>query len=128
MRHDILSDVFCIIKNAESIGKTECMVPASKMVKAVLKIAQQHRYIGDFTFIDDGRGGKFKIKLLGRINNCNAIRPRFSVTKDEFVKFEKRYLPASDVGILIVSTSKGIMDQKRAEKENTGGKLLGFIY
>ncbi|MFQ5647740.1 MAG: 30S ribosomal protein S8 [Candidatus Aenigmatarchaeota archaeon] len=128
MRHDILSDVFCTIKNSESIGKRECTVPASNMVKAVLGIMKQHKYIGDSTFIDNGRGGIFKVKLLGRINNCNAVRPRFSATKGEFTKFEKRYLPAADVGILIVSTSKGVMDQKRAEKENTGGKLLGFVY
>ena len=128
MRHDLLSDVFCTIKNAESIGKKECTVPASNMVKSVLKIAKEHKYIGDVTFIEDGRGGKFKVKLLGRINDCNAIRPRFSVMKRDFTKFEKRFLPANDVGILIVSTSRGLMDQNQAKKQGTGGKLLGFVY
>ena len=128
MRHDLLSDVFCTIKNAEAIGKRDCTVPASNMVKAVLKIAKEHKYIGDATFQEDGRGGKFKVKLLGRINDCNAVRPRFSVMRSEYRKFEKRYLPANGVGILIVSTSKGVMDQVQAKKENTGGKLLGYVY
>ena len=128
MRHDILSDVFCAIKNAEDIGKKECIVSASNMVKAVLKIMHQHKYIGGMKFVDDGKSGEFKVELVGRINNCNAVRPRFSATKGEFTKFEKRFLPANDVGILIVSTSEGVIDQRLAKEKGIGGKLLGFVY
>lgn len=128
MRHDIISDVFCSIKNAEDIGKKECTVPASNMIKSVLKIMHQHKYIGEVKFMDDGRSGKFKVELVGRINDCNAIRPRFSATRMEFTKFEKRFLPANDVGIIIVSTSRGVMDQRAAKEKGIGGKLLGFVY
>ena len=78
--------------------------------------------------MDNGRGGSFKIKLLGRINDCNVIKPRYSVRKRDVINFEKRFLPASNVGILIMTTSRGIIDQKSAVKENTGGKLLGYVY
>ena len=128
MRHDILADMFSVIKNSEAIGKTKCVTPASKLVRDTLKVMQKNKYIGDFEFIDDGCGGKFKIKLLGKINNCNVIKPRYSVRKKQIIDFEKRFLPASNMGILIITSSKGIIDQKMAGKENTGGKLLGFIY
>jgi len=128
MKHDTLSDMFSIIKNNEGIGKGECAVPASKMIKSVLEIMKHRKYIGDFTFLDDGKGGKFKVKLAGKINNCNSIRPRVSMKIDEMRKFEKRFLPATGVGIIIVSTHKGVLDQEQAKKEKTGGKLLGFVY
>lgn len=128
MRHDILSDVFSSIKNSEDIGKKECIVASSGMIKEVLGILQKHKYIGKFGLVDDTRGGMLKVELLGRINNCNAIRPRFSVGVIDMTKFEKRYLPANDVGILVISTSQGIMSQKAAKEKGIGGKLLGFVY
>ena len=128
MRHDTLSDVLTAIKNAETIGIKECMVPSSKIAKEMLKIMQKNGYIGSFEFIDDGKSGKFKIELLGRINNCGPIRPRFYITKDDFIRWEKRFLPSVNVGILFVTTPKGIMDHRSAKKEGVGGSLLGYIY
>jgi len=128
MRHDILADMFSMIKNMEAVGKKECTVPASKMIKNVLDIMHRHKYVGDFKFVEDGRGGKFQISLQGKINNCNVIRPRFSLKRDEFIKWEKRFLPANNVGILILTTSKGIVDQHDAKKHSTGGKLIGYVY
>ncbi len=128
MKHDTLSDVLSIIKNSENIGKNECMVPSSKIVKKVLDIMHKRKYISDFTLIDDGKGGKFKVKLSGKINDCNSVMPRFSIKIEEMRKFEKRFLPASGLGIIIISTPKGVLDHKDAEKEKTGGKLLGFVY
>ena len=128
MRHDIIADMFSIIKNAERVGKPECMVPASKLIKNVLSVMQKDGYIGRFEFIDDGRGGNFKVELVGKINNCRAIKPRFSVKADEIEKWERRYLPAVGFGTLIISTSKGVMSQKECMKKKIGGKLIGFVY
>ncbi len=128
MRHDILADVFVIIKNAERIGKRGCTVPSSNIVKEILKIMQKNKYIGSFEFVDDGRSGKFKIELTGRINNCGVIRPRFEVKKDEFIQWEKRFLPSVNIGLLFITTPKGVLDHRQAKKENIGGGLLGFIY
>lgn len=128
MKHDILADMFCIIKNTEALGRDECIVSASSLVKNVLEVMQKHNYIKKFNYIEDGKGGKFKVYLIGKINNTNIIKPRFSVKKDEFSKYEKRYLPAAGLGILIISTTKGIFDQEEAKKQNLGGKLLGFVY
>jgi len=128
MRHDILADVFSIIKNAERVGKETCIVPASKLVKNVLSVMQKRDYIGEFEFIDDGKSGMFRINLTGRINNCNVIKPRFAVKKDEFEKWEERYLPARGFGILILTTSKGVMDHEEAIEKGLGGNLLGYVY
>jgi small subunit ribosomal protein S8 len=128
MRHDTLSDILTVIKNAEMNGLKECMVPSSKIAKEILKIMQKNNYIGSFEFIDDGKSGKFKVELLGRINNCGSIRPRFYITKNDFIRWEKRFLPSVNVGILFVTTPKGIMDHRSAKKEGVGGALLGYIY
>ena len=106
MRHDLLSDVLYVINNAEKIGRRTCIVPASSLVKEVLAAVQKAGYIGDFEFMDDGKSGSFRIDLIGRINKSRAIRPRFAVRKDEFEKWESRYLPAKGFGILIISTPR----------------------
>jgi small subunit ribosomal protein S8 len=128
MIHDLLADALTTIKNAERVGKKECVVRAGKVIKAVLKIMQAHNYIGSIDFIDDGRSGKFKVELIGKIIDCNVIKPRFSVKVEEFEKWEKRFLPARDIGILILTTPKGIMDHREAKKLNVGGKLLAYCY
>lgn len=128
MLQDTLSDTLSVIKNAERAGKRECVTrPASKMVRDVLRVMQKHRFIGDFEFIEDGRGGKFKVQLTGRINDCNAVRPRFFTKKGEYEAWEKRFLPAAGVGILIVSTAKGVVSHREVRGKE-GGTLLAFVY
>jgi small subunit ribosomal protein S8 len=128
LNKDNLADALAAIKNAERIGKKECITPASKLIRAVLEILRKKDYIGQFEFIDDGKSGKFRIELKGKIIDCNVIKPRFSVRLDEFEKYEKRFLPARDVGLLILSTPKGIIDHKKAKELRTGGKLLAYCY
>lgn len=128
MRHDILSDALSAIKNADRVGKREVNVPASKIVKEVLMILQKTEYVGNFELVEDGRGNVFKIQLFGKINDCGSIRPRYSAKSDEFEKYERRFLPAKDVGLLIVSTSSGMMTFKDAKEKKIGGKLIAFMY
>ncbi len=126
---DTLTNGLITVINNEMRNKRECIIsPASKILGRVLRIMQLNGYIGEFEFIDDGRSGKFKVQLLGRINKCGAIKPRFSVKVDEFENWEKKFLPSRDVGIMVVSTSKGVMAHRDAEGKNMGGRLLAFIY
>jgi small subunit ribosomal protein S8 len=126
---DTLTNGLITVINNEMRNKRECIIsPASKILGRVLRIMQLNGYIGEFEFIDDGRSGKFKVQLLGRINKCGAIKPRFSVKVDEFENWEKKFLPSRDVGIMVVSTSKGVMAHREAEEKNMGGRLLAFIY
>ena len=128
MQHDLLADALSAIKNAERVGKKEVEVKASKLIGNVLKIMKERGYIGNFKFIQDGKGGKFKIELKGKIIDCNVIKPRFSVKVDEFEKWEKRYLPAYNVGVLILTTNKGVIDHSKAKELRVGGKLLCYVY
>ena len=126
---DTLANGLTTIMNNESRNKRECVIsPASKLLGRVLRVIQLNRYIGELEFVDDGRSGKFKIQLLGRVNKCGAIKPRFPVSSREFEVWEKRFLPSRDIGLLVISTSQGVMSHKEAEKKNIGGRLLAFIY
>lgn len=126
---DPLADALVNLKNSENAAKKECILrPASKLLGKILKVLQENQYIGTFEFIDDGREGMFKVGLVGRINNCGAIKPRYAVKKNEFEKYEKRYLPAKDVGLLIVSTSQEILTHKETKKRAIGGRLMAYIY
>lgn len=128
MLQDTLADVLSVLKNADRIGKKECVTRASKLVKEVLTVLNEKGYIGSFEKIDDGKSGRFKIELRGKIIDCNVIKPRFSVKVGEFEQWEKRFLPARDFGFLIVTTPKGIMDHKKAREVGAGGKLVAFVY
>ncbi|HIH40599.1 MAG TPA: 30S ribosomal protein S8 [Halobacteria archaeon] len=126
---DPLANSLSIIKNAEKSGKPECILkPASKLIGNTLRVFYKKGYIGEFEFIEDGHGGRFKVKLIGKINNCGVIKPRFSVKMEEFNVWEERYLPAKNVGSMIISTPKGIISHQEAEDLNTGGVLIAFVY
>ncbi len=124
-----LSNALSTIYNNETRRKRECIIwPASKLVGRVLRVMQKNGYIGEFEFIDDGRSGKFKVQLLGRVNRCGVIRPNFSVQVDEIMDWEKRYLPARDIGILILTTPRGVASHKEARDQKVGGQLLAYVF
>jgi small subunit ribosomal protein S8 len=129
MNIDTVANGLTTIFNNEVRRKKECYImPASKLLGNVLRVMQMNGYIGEIEFIDDGRSGKFRVQLLGRINKCGAIRPRFSFKAKDLEKWEKSYLPAKDMGILIVTTSQGVMSHLEAKKRKIGGKLLAYVY
>ncbi|MEM3492855.1 MAG: 30S ribosomal protein S8, partial [Thermoplasmata archaeon] len=100
MQHDLLNDALVKIKNAERSGKKECTVKASKLIGNVLKVMMDYNYVKQFEFVDDGKSGLFRVELTGIINSCGVIKPRFSVKALEIEKYEARYLPGQDFGIL----------------------------
>ncbi len=126
---DTLSDALVNIYNHERAGKNEVFIrPASKLLLRVLEIMKDNGYVEEIEYIDDGRDGIVRVKLTGRITKCGAIRPRFAVSKDEWMKWEQRYLPARGIGILIVSTPEGIMTNEEAKKRGIGGRLLAYVW
>jgi small subunit ribosomal protein S8 len=129
MLNDPLANMLSKIMNAErrSIGEVS-VKPSSNVLKQVLSVMQDNGYVGSFKEVEDCKGNILKIKSSGQINKCGAIKPRFSVKKDGYVKFEKRFLPAQNFGIIIVSTSKGIMTHDDAKKKGVGGSLLAYCY
>jgi small subunit ribosomal protein S8 len=126
---DTLANGLTTVENNETRNKRECIIsPASKLLGRVLRIIQLNGYIGEFEFVDDGRSGKFKVQLLGRINKCGAIKPRFSVGVDELDEQEKTFLPSREVGLLIISTPSGVLSHREAREKRIGGKLIAFVY
>lgn len=129
MLQDPLADALSQVRNAEKVGKKEVILrPASKLVGRVLKVMQDQGYVGSFEFVEDQRGGVFRVNLMGRINNCGVIKPRYNVQRAEFEKWESRYLPAQDFGSLIVTTTGGVVSQYEAKEKNLGGRLLAYVY
>ncbi|MFX1346358.1 MAG: 30S ribosomal protein S8 [Promethearchaeota archaeon] len=123
-----LADACCAIKNAERARKKEVIIsPASKELQQILRIFQRNAYIGEFERYDDGRQGKFKIALLGRINECGGLL-RLNYKVNQFDTLEKRLLPAPGLGLIIFTTNEGIMTMKEAEEKHIGGHALCYIY
>lgn len=126
---DTLVNALNTIMNNEYRRKNECIiVPASNLIGRVLRLIQRKGYIGEIEFIDDGRQGKFRVQLFGRINECKAVSPRFSTSVDRLERYEKRFLPSRNLGSVILSTPKGVMDHIQAREENIGGVILAYVY
>lgn len=126
---DPLADAMSSIYNSELVGKPEVVIsPASSLIERVLAVMQAKGYIGEFERIDDGKAGRFRIQLMGRTNKCGVIKPRYPVKRDGFEKYEKRFLPAYDYGILIVTTPQGVMTHAEAKTRGIGGRLLAYVY
>jgi small subunit ribosomal protein S8 len=129
MKSDPLNDVINTIKMASRIGENEITIsPASIIIGRVLKVMQDYNYIKSFEVIEEERGGKFSVVLSDTINNCGVIKPRLSVTRSSIGRYESRYLPAQDFGIIILTTTKGVMSHLEARKFGIGGKLLAYVY
>jgi small subunit ribosomal protein S8 len=129
MQHDPLNDAMSQIRNAETAGKSECIIrPSSKLIGRVLKVMQDGDYISQFEYIEDGRAGMFRVMLNGNINGCGVIKPRYNVRKTDLEKYEARYLPAQDFGLLILTTTKGVITHTQAKDFGVGGRLLAYVY
>lgn len=129
---DPLANALSTIMNNEVRGNREALItPASKLIAMVLRVMQKYGYIGEFEHIDDGRWGKIKVQLLGRVNRAGVIKPRISVTYRELREMPawlRKYLPSRDIGILILSTSEGVMSHREALEKRIGGILLAYVY
>jgi len=126
---DTLANGLTTIINNEMRRKRECIInKASKLLGRVLRVIQMNGYIGEFEFIDDGRSGKFRVQLLGRVNKCGAIKPRMPMGFKEIENWEKQFLPSRDIGVLIISTSQGVLSHREIRKKKIGGRLLAYVY
>lgn len=128
MSNDLLADALNTIKTHEMTGKSDCEVRPSKIVRETLKILQREGYIGDFEYVDEGHQGYFRVKLLGKVNQCGAIKPRLPVKKHEWADWEQKYIPGVGFGMLIVTTPQGLMTNEEAKSASTGGRLVAYIY
>jgi len=127
--NDPIANVLSFINNYEKLGKKELTTNNnSKLIRNILTIMNEQGFIGTYEEIEDGRGNQLKINLIGSLNKCGVIKPRFKIKLADFEKYEKRFLPAKDFGVLLVSTNKGLMTHKEAKEKRIGGTLISFAY
>ncbi len=127
--NDNLASVLSQIDNARKVGmSTVTSSISSSLILKVLALMQQEGYIGEIKEIKDAKGNYLEINLLGALNKCGVIKPRFAIKVEDFEKFEKRFLPARGFGVLLVSTNKGLMTHEQAKEQRIGGKLISYCY
>ena len=129
MKTNVVAIALKNIVNAERKGKRQVLLrPVSKVLIKFLRLMQTKGYIGEFEVVDDHRSGKIVVELLGRINKCGVISPRFDVPLKKVEQWTNNILPSRQFGFIVLSTTYGIMDHEQAKKRHTGGKILGFFY
>jgi small subunit ribosomal protein S8 len=126
---DPIADALVSIQNSENASKKSVTVqPGSKLLRQILRVLHDRGYIGEFEEVKDRHKTHFNVSLVGKINKISAIKPRYAVKKNDFERYEKRYLPARDIGTIIVSTSQGVMSHTETKEKEIGGRLLAYIY
>jgi len=123
MAQDIISDALNQIMNAKKSEKSIVVVKRiSNFLIEILDKMKHGKYI-DFKVEDK----QVTIKILN-LNECKSIKPRFSVSVWDIERYARRFLPSRNLGIILISTSKGIMDQNQAKEKNIGGSLIAYFY
>ena len=128
---DSIADMLTRIRNAGAAKHETVDVPASKMKKAIAQILLDEGYIKSFQLIEDGKQGIIRIVLKYGENKTSVISGLRRVSKPGlriYTNCEDMPKVMKGLGIAIVSTSKGVMTDKQARKENVGGEVLAFVW
>ncbi|MBQ3037656.1 MAG: 30S ribosomal protein S8 [Clostridia bacterium] len=128
---DPIADMLTRIRNANTAKHETVDVPASNMKKAIAEILNNEGYIAGYQIIDDGKQGVIKIALKYGPNKEKVISGLKRVSKPGlriYAGAEELPRVLKGLGIAIISTSKGIMTDKAARKQNIGGEVLAFIW
>jgi len=124
MSQDIVADGLNQIMNARRAGKDELEINRhSKLLLSILAIAKLRSYVKSYKVINN----VLKVEL-DKLNGCKAIKPNFTVTKDQIERYVTRFLPARNLGVIIISTSQGLMTHQTAQDKHLGGSLIAYLY
>jgi len=125
MSHDITADTLNMLMNAKRARKEE--ISTGRYSNFLIKVLDTAKKEG---YLDYNLDKKKKILTIKAVNisMCRAIKPRFTVTLEEIDKYRRRYLPARNFGMLIISTSSGLMTEKEAYEKKIGGSLIAYFY
>lgn len=124
MSHDIVSDGLNQMMNALRARKDSVKLKShSKLLLSVLAIAKLKGYVKEYSVT-----GRELAVSFDKLNACKSIKPRYMASVAELEKYVQRYLPAKNLGIIIVSTSHGLMTHQTAQDKNLGGCLIAYFY
>ena len=128
---DSIADLLTRIRNANSAKHETVDIPASNMKKAIMQILVDEGYVKSFTVIEDGKQGMIRATLKYGEGKTPVITGLRRVSKPGlriYSSVEDMPKVLKGLGIAIVSTSKGIMTDRQARKENVGGEILAFVW
>ncbi len=128
---DTIADMLTRIRNANSAKHETVDIPASNMKKAIAQILVDEGYVKGFTVVDNGNQGIIHMELKYGANKSQVITGLRRVSKPGlriYTNVEDMPKVMKGLGIAILSTSKGIMTDRQARKENVGGEVLAFVW
>lgn len=128
---DAIADMLTRIRNASSAKHDTVSIPASNIKKAIAQILVDEGYVKNFKVIDDGKQGIIEVTLKYGVNKSPVIMGLRRVSKPGlriYTNCEEMPKVMKGLGIAILSTSKGIMTDKDARKQNVGGEVLAFVW
>ena len=128
---DSIADLLTRIRNASSAKHETVDIPASNMKKAIMQILVDEGYVKSFTVIEDGKQGMIRATLKYGEGKTPVITGLRRVSKPGlriYSSVEDMPKVLKGLGIAIVSTSKGVMTDRQARKENVGGEIRAFIW
>jgi len=124
---DPIADMLTRIRNANRVGRRMVLIPKSKICNGIAQVLKDEGYIEQFDTIDDGQQGQIRVKLKYSINGEKVIHELDRESKPG----RRVYRGVGDLprvlngmGIVVVSTSKGVMSDRKAREQNVGGELL----
>ena len=128
---DTIADMLTRIRNANSAKHDTVDIPAANMKKAIAQILVDEGFVKGFTVIEDGKQGVIRMTLKYGANKAPVITGLRRVSKPGlriYSNCEDMPKVMKGLGVAIVSTSKGVMTDKKARRENVGGEVLAFVW
>ena len=128
---DVIADMLTRIRNANDAKHESVDIPASNFKKSIAEILLEEGYIKNFQIVEDGKQGVIRITLKYTAGKQKVIRGLKRVSKPGlriYSNCEDMPKVMNGLGIAIVSTSKGVMTDKKARQANVGGEILAFVW
>jgi small subunit ribosomal protein S8 len=124
---DPIADMLTRIRNANRVGRRTVIIPKSKICTGIAKVLMDEGYVESFDLIEDERQGQIRVKLKYSLSGDKVIHAIDRASKPGrriYSKVEQLPKVLNGMGIAVVSTSKGVMSDRRAREQNVGGELL----
>ena len=128
---DVIADMLTRIRNANSSKHPTVDIPASSVKKAIAEILLEEGYIAGYEVLDNGNQGTIRVTLKYGANKSKVIQGLKRVSKPGlriYTSCEDMPKVMKGLGIAIISTSKGIMTDKKAKSLHVGGEVLAFVW
>ncbi len=128
---DVIADMLTRIRNANDAKHATVDIPASNLKKSIAEILLEEGYIKSFQIVEDGKQGIIRVTLKYTAGKQKVIHGLRRVSKPGlriYSNCEDMPRVMNGLGIAIVSTSKGVMTDKKARQNNVGGEVLAFVW